>query len=202
MSAMTTLASLMTVREFSELEDTDGLELVDGVVEEVCKGAESGRLAHLLTRLVDDHAIQTKSGIVLPNDIGLDLTVLGRQLLRKPDGQFIRRGRLPGNRPPTGWLTVVPDIAWEVVSPGDRVEALEKKLADYRAAGIPLVWVIYPGTRTARIQHADGRVAFIDADGVLDGGDVLPGFRLRLGDLFDRYEAQIATLDSAEGAPS
>jgi Uma2 family endonuclease len=132
-----------------------------------------------------------------PNDIGIDLTVLGRDVLRKPDGMFVARGRLPGNRPPQGWLTIPPDLAWEVVSPGDRVEPLERKLADYREAGIRLVWVIYPGTRTARIEHPDGRVAFIDSDGFLDGEDVLSGFRIRLGDIFDSYEAEVAALNEA-----
>jgi Uma2 family endonuclease len=199
----TTAADLLTLEEFERLDDTDGLELVDGVVEETCMGMESGQLAKLLMDAVDAVARSSRAGLAVPNDQGVDLRRTGRQLLRKPDGMFIRRGRLPGNRLPTGWLEIVPDIAWEIVSPGDRVEALEKKLADYREAGFPLVWVVYPGTRTARIEHSDGRIAFIDAEGYLEGEDLLPGFRLRLGELFERYEAEVAALneaDAVEGA--
>jgi Uma2 family endonuclease len=195
---MSIASSLLTVDEFSKLDDTDGLELVDGVVEEVAMGAESAKLAHILTRAVDDYAAASRAGIVLPNEVGIDLRPLGRELLRRPDGMFVRRGRLPGNRPPKGWLEVVPDIAWEVVSPNDTVERLEQKLADYRQAGVSLVWVVYPATRTARIERPDGRVQFIDENGYLDGEEVLPGFRLRLGDLFTEYEAEIAALDAAE----
>jgi Uma2 family endonuclease len=161
-------------------------------------GAESGQLARLLLDAVLEVARGSRAGFAIPNDQGVDLRRTGRQLLRKPDGMFIRRGRLPGNRLPAGWFEIVPDIAWEIVSPGDRVEALEKKLADYREAGFPLVWVVYPGTRTARIEHSDGRIAFIDAEGYLDGEDLLPGFRLRLGELFERYEAEVAALNEAD----
>jgi Uma2 family endonuclease len=71
----------------------------------------------------------------------------------------------------------------EVDSPGDVAERLDRKPADHRAAGIPLVWVIYPDTRTAWVYRGE-RAEFIDADGALDGGDVLPGFRLPLADPF------------------
>jgi Uma2 family endonuclease len=196
---MTTVSSLLTVDEFAALDETDGLELVDGVVEEVSMGAESAKLALILAWAVEQRATATRAGMVLPNDVGIDLRRLGRQLLRKPDGMFISRGRLPGNRLPQAWLEIAPDLVW-VVSPGDRVEALERKLADYREAGIRLVWVVYPGTRTARIEHPDGRVAFIDENGYLDGEDVLPGFRFRLGDLFAEYEGQVAALNAAESA--
>lgn len=194
---MAATATLLTVDEFDELEDTDGLELVDGVIEETCMGAESGLVAAELFVAVREFARANRAGLVLPNDVGINLSVLGRQLLRKPDGMFFRRGRLPGNRVPKGWLTVVPDIAWEVVSPRDEVETLERKLLDYREAGIPLTWVIFPGTRTARIQHSDGHVSFIDENGHLDGESLLPGFRLRLGDLFAELDS-LADLEPAD----
>ena len=197
---MSAIASYLTVDEFAELDDTDGLELVDGVVEERCMGIESGVLGGFVKDAVTAFARERRAGWVIPNDMGVDFRWLGRQTLRKPDGFFVARGRFPGNRLPKGWTDVVPDLAWEVVSPGDRVEQLEKKLADYREAGVRLVWVVYPGTRTARIEHPDGRVAFIDSEGFLDGEDVLPGFRLRLGDIFDRYEAEIAALNEADEA--
>jgi Uma2 family endonuclease len=187
-------ASRLTLEEFEQLDDTRGLELVDGVVEELDMGAESLTLADVLGDEMKVHARQTRAGLVITNDIGVDLRGLGTELLRKPDGMFIRKGRLDAGTFPSGWLRIVPDIAWEVVSPGDRAETLERKLQDYREAGFPLVWVIFPGTRSGRIQDATGDSRFLDEDGVLDGGDSLPGFRLRLGDLFAKYDATLAEL--------
>ena len=77
-------------------------------------------------------------------------------MVRRPDVSFIRRGRLPGDVSPDGWIKIPPDLAVEVVSPNDVVEELEEKLEDYQKAGIPLVWVIYPKRRKARVFRLDG----------------------------------------------
>ena len=61
---------------------------------------------------------------------------------------------------------------------------MEQKLDDYFVAGVRLVWYIDPADRTARIFTARDRLTTIDESGFLDGGDVLPGFRLNLGELF------------------
>ena len=72
----------------------------------------------------------------------------------------------------------------EIVSPKDRVEDLDAKLAEYREAGVTLIWVIYPGTRTAHVLGASLSLREVSPDGSLDGGDVLPGFTCKLADLF------------------
>ena len=60
-------------------------------------------------------------------------------LVRRPDVSFVKKGRLPGDVAPKGWVKIPPDLAVEVVSPNDSVEELiEEKLADYRKAGVPL----------------------------------------------------------------
>jgi Uma2 family endonuclease len=101
----------------------------------------------------------------------------------------VRRGKLPEGKPQEGWLTVVPDLVAEVVSPGDEAEDLEQKLLDYREAGIPLIWVIYPKTRSAQVLTPDARLD-VDPDGVLDGRDILPGFTCALADLFASADAE------------
>jgi hypothetical protein len=44
--------------------------------------------------------------------------------------------------------------------------------------------VIDPESRSAHVHRLDGTALDLDEDGVLDGEDVLPGFRCRVGDLF------------------
>ena len=53
-----------------------------------------------------------------------------------------------------------------------------------RIAG--LVWLIDPKKRSARVFHAPDKSILVNAEQTLDGGDVLPGFVLRLTDLLDR----------------
>ena len=102
---------------------------------------------------------------------------------RRPDIGFVSAARLslvPGE----GHVPVRPDLAVGVVSPNDDAEDLEEKLVDYESAGIPLVWVVYPIARVVRVYRSDGSHRKLTEGDTLDGGDVLPGFSVVVGDLF------------------
>jgi Uma2 family endonuclease len=122
--------------------------------------------------------------VVLPQETGIAIWPDRPNLVRKPDALVVRRDRLPGGKLNEGWLAVAPEIVAEVVSPNEPAARLNRKVEDYRQAGIPLIWVIYPDTRTA-IEYRGRHTETIPADGALDGGDVLPGFRLPLAELFE-----------------
>ena len=97
--------------------------------------------------------------------------------------RFIAAGRVPSPRP-SGHVGVRPDLAVEVTSPNDEVDELELKLADYRSAGIPLVWVVLSAVRLVRVLRLDGSVTHLRDGDRLDGGTVLPGFTVAVSDLF------------------
>jgi hypothetical protein len=80
---------------------------------------------------------------------------------------------------------VVPDLAVEVISPHDRAEEVLDKVLEYFRADVRLVWVVYPKQRLIFVFEAPDRVRAISQDDALDGGLVLPGFRLPLANLFD-----------------
>jgi Uma2 family endonuclease len=61
---------------------------------------------------------------------------------------------------------------------------MEDKLAEYFAAGVRLVWYVYTVPREVRVYTAPDRSAVVAEHETLDGGDVLPGFSLRLAELF------------------
>ena len=63
---------------------------------------------------------------------------------------------MPGDIAPKGWVKIPPDLAVEVVSPNDSASELEEKLDDYRTAGVPLIWVIYPELRKVKILRQEG----------------------------------------------
>jgi Uma2 family endonuclease len=79
----------------------------------------------------------------------------------------------------------VPNLAVEVVCPTDRVEDVHRKVDQYLESGIRLVWILWPQTHTVRIYVADETTRELGPDDTLDGGDVLPGFSVRVGELFE-----------------
>ena len=86
---------------------------------------------------------------------------------------------------PAGGVHGAPDLAVEVLSPSDNLVDVQQKVRDYREAGARLVWVIAPAARTATIHRADGSARLLREGDHLDGGDVLPGLAISLGELFD-----------------
>jgi Uma2 family endonuclease len=179
----------ITADEFLDMPESEGAELVDGEIVEVPMGSLSSWLGGQLFGLINAFAIAHRLGWVFPQETGIAVWEEDPHRVRKPDLTFVRRNRLPGG-PSEGWLTVVPDLVVEVVSPGDRVGDLERKLQEHREAGIPLIWVIYPATKSAHVMGAKKARAEFGADGVLDGGDILPGFTCELAALFAAAEAQ------------
>ena len=166
------------------MPDTEGAELVDGRVVEVSMGSMSSWLGGELLFLIRLYLRQHDLGWVFPQETGMAIWPGRPMHVRKPDLAFVRRGRLPGGKPEEGWLTVAPDLAVEVVSPGDTAEGLEQKLDEYREAGIRLMWVLYPASRKAVVLRGDGSRMEVGPDGALSGEDVLPGFECSLPDLF------------------
>lgn len=106
---------------------------------------------------------------------------------RRPDMAFVSAGRWPLNRPmplrDNAW-DVVPDLAAEVVSPNDLAEEIIQKLLEYFQAGVRLVWVVYPQQQLVYVHESPTQVRGLTRQDELDGGAVLPGFRLPLANLF------------------
>lgn len=176
-------SSSITADDFLLMPESEGAELVDGDIVEVPMGSISSWIGGRLHTFVDVFLLTNNLGWALPQESGIAIWP-GRNRVRKPDLTYVRVERLPGGRLAEGWLTVVPDLVAEVVSPRDLAEDLEQKLAEHREAGIPLIWVIYPATRTAQILGANRQRTELGADGVLDGEDILPGFSVPLADIF------------------
>jgi Uma2 family endonuclease len=111
--------------------------------------------------------------------------------VRAPDFAYVRSERLENGVVPVGYLKFGPDLAVEVSSPTDRTGAVLQKTGQWLEAGCELVWVIDPQRRSAQVYAADGSIALLDEDDALDGAGVLPGFRVRLGDLWSDITADV-----------
>ncbi len=71
-----------------------------------------------------------------------------------------------------------------MVSPSDRPAEVAEKVALYLAAGVPLVWVLLVGPETIAVHRPGREPTVLNTEDVVEGGDVLPGFRLRVSELF------------------
>ncbi len=99
--------------------------------------------------------------------------------VRAPDVGFVQRDRVP-NPLPRGYVEFAPDLALEVLSPGNRPGEMLAKIGDWLKAGARLVWIVDPIRRTARVYRADGTEALLTFEDSFDGEDVLPGLTLSL----------------------
>jgi Uma2 family endonuclease len=173
-----------TPEDLLAMPDGKAYELVDGRLVERNRGAESswigGRLHTRLDRFCDDH----RFGHFWPADNGYQCFPHAPKLVRRPDVSFIRTGRLPGDALPRGHVRIAPDLAVEVVSPEDLVAELDEKLEDYQKAGVRLVWVIYPESRTVSVYRNEGSASRLHQDEELSGEEVIPGFLCKVGSLF------------------
>jgi Uma2 family endonuclease len=159
-------------------------ELVDGVLVDKPMGYYESLLAALLIgffrRFLDEHDL----GFVL----GADATLrLAPGVVRLPDVSFVSWERVPGRRLPREPIPdLAPDLAVEVLSPGNTEAEMARKLQDYFAAGCRLVWYVDPDDRAVRVYTAPTAVRTVREGDILDGGAVLPGFRLAVREWFER----------------
>ncbi len=159
-------------------------ELVDGALVEKPMGAFSSWVAGLILHMLAAAAQDKGLGWVLPPDTGYQCFPDEPQKVRKPDVSLIRRGRLPGERIPSGHIRIAPDLAVEVISPNDLFYEVDAKVSEYLTAGIPVVWVVNPDARTVQVYHADHSFERLQETDELTLPELLPEFRCRVAALF------------------
>jgi len=168
-------------------------ELVDGVLVEKVMGFYESILAMLLGHFLNEYLETNPCGIVSGADG--QFRILPTKM-RVPDLAFIGWDRFPGGQLPGDRVCkVAPDLAVEILSSGNTQQEMEQKLDEYFEARVRLVWYIDPRTRTASIYTTHRQMTTIDTSGYLDGGDVLPNFKLRLGELFERADRRKQPVD-------
>jgi Uma2 family endonuclease len=176
-STVTTAAQLLAMGD-----ESSGLELVRGQLRAMSPASHwhavvGGRIAIALGAFVR----AAELGEVSSSEPGF---VLARNpdTVLAPDVAFVCAARLP-RRWGDGWFEGAPDLAVEVLSPGDRMPAVRKKVALWLLHGTRSVWVASPKRRTVTVHRDDGPVATFRRDGVLVDR-VLPGFRVAVDTLF------------------
>jgi Uma2 family endonuclease len=173
-----------TPEQLLEREDGHRFELIDGKLVERKMGAWSSQVALNIMGLLREYVHPKKLGKLFGTDCGYQIFADKPNQVRYPDGSFIAKGRLPEDKTPGGYVRIAPDLAVEAVSPNDTAEEVEAKRIAFLRAGVRLLWVIYPESRTVHVYRKGGGAAALEEGDELTGEDVLPGFVCKVADLF------------------
>lgn len=177
---------LMTTEDLERLPEDDlRYELVRGELVRMSPVKhEHGTVTHLVSYYLNEFVLPRGLG-----DIGGEEGfVVEREpdTVRAPDVHFVRADRVPIGQVADQFVEGGPDLAVEVRSPSESLAGLLSKADEYLAAGTRLVWIFDPASRTVYVRASDGTTQSLTTEDVLDGGEVLPGFRLPLRKIFDR----------------
>jgi len=178
-----------TVDDVIRLSDHEDrlYELVDGILVAKTAGYEesciAGRILTLLNIFVEPRGL----GLVA----GADGTIqLDMNLVRIPDVSFVSWERVPGGAVPREPVPLLaPDLAVEVISRSNTPKEMGEKLQDYFEKGVRLVWYVRPRNRVEDVYTSPSHFTRLTISAQLGGGDVLPGFSVQVGELFQKPKA-------------
>lgn len=180
-------SKIYTWEDALAMPDGERYEVINGELRERVMSFGSSAIATLIGYLLQTWARQGHPGTVTGSDGGFTIFGWSPGDVRMPDVAYISKGRLP-RIPARGWVDVAPELAVEVVSPTDRITDAEDKAQDYIRAGVDLVWVVVPSTKSVHVWRKNGERAVLRVGGTLSGEDVLPGLSIPVGDLFSELE--------------
>lgn len=158
-------------------------ELVDGVLVEKIMGFPESTLALRIAFLIQLFLEKNPLGIVAGAD---GATRLLPTKVRVPDVCFVSWDRLPvrGIVPPEPILDLAPDLVVEILSKGNTRGEMSGKLREYFFAGVRRVWYVEPKNRTVQDYTSPEQMTTLTEGQTLDGGEVLPGLRIPLAEIF------------------
>lgn len=182
---MATALQLTTADELLRMPD-DGwrYELVEGELRKMTPaGSEHGFLSNEVSWHLTEHVRRNRLGRVFGAETGFRV---GRNpdTVLAPDVAFIRQARIDAVGIPKAYFPEAPALVVEVVSPGDTVDEVDAKMRRWLHAGIEMGWVVHPGGRRVTVYRAPDEICVLTENDVLDGGSVVEGFSLRVGELF------------------
>lgn len=151
-------------------------------------GGGHGQVSATVAAMLWHHVRSLKLGKTYTNETGF---ILRRDpdTVRAPDVAFIHRDHERSAADHRGFLPGAPDLAVEVVSPGDNRREVHAKALDWIAGGSRLVWIVWPDQRQVTVYtppaQPENEPRTLNAEDQLTGGNVLPDFRYPVRDLFE-----------------
>ncbi len=168
-----------------EIHEREGraCELVDGILVEKTMGQYESRLALQIAWLLMNFVNPRKLGSVFGAD---GFMKLQPGLIRIPDVSFVSKERLKAAclRPGGKIQPLVPELAVEVLSPGNTKQEMDRKLTEFFQAGVELVWYVDPRAQRVTIYRSEIPSEILQPPAELNGDPVLPGLSISLTELF------------------
>jgi Uma2 family endonuclease len=146
-------------------------------------GWEHGEFVYNLQTLLGYFIRQNRLGRGFGAETGF-LLKRNPDTVRAPDFAFIAKQNLPKTRPTEAFWPGAPDLAVEVLSPGDTSGEVKEKIDEWLAAGCAAVWVVDPKLQTVTIYQSPSDVRVVTAGETLHGDPVVPGFSCAVEELF------------------
>lgn len=159
-------------------------ELVRGEIRKMTPaGSEHGKVGGRLTVALGSYVLAHGLGEVYLAETGFRLAS-DPDTVRAPDISFIRSERVQALGIVRSYVPGAPDLAVEVVSPGDTYTEVGAKVLEWLDAGTRLVIVVDPWKRWVTVYHSRDDIHVLSEDDVLDGGEVVPGWTMPVRSLF------------------
>lgn len=160
-------------------------ELVAGELRKMAPaGWEHGDIGGQLEGLLWQHVRKHRLGKVFLAETGF-LLASDPDTVRAPDIAFIRKERIPRDRPRAAFWPGAPDLAVEVVSPGDTFSEVVEKVQEWLDAGAMMVWVVDPKRHSVTVYGAPSDIRVLSENDELSGEEVVPGFRCAVREIFE-----------------
>lgn len=171
----------ITENEFLRLPD-DGrkYELVNGDVKDVPSGFEHDAIGANVSALL--MPFTRGKGVLAGSQAGFRMA---NGNLRSPDVSYTRKERLTNGKPEKGFRNGAPDLCIEVISPSEDPAEMQQKVREYFDSGAEQVWHLYPEERRLRQFLSPIDSHLLEPEAELDASTLIPGFRIRVADLFD-----------------
>lgn len=176
--------------EYEELPDAEpalprGFEFVDGQLEELNVSFLSTFLAGRCYKHLANFVEPRRLGWVTPEGTSYRCFPDDPTRVRRADTAFHRLEKVTTEQALTeGYMSVVPDLVVEVVSPHDIADAVNRKLLEWMRAGVSLVWIVHPLDRTIHAYTSPSGVRLFTEADILTAEPVLPEFRVPMAELF------------------
>ncbi len=182
---MTLTTQQMTAAELWQMPD-DGFryELVQGeLIKMVPTGGEHGAITLRLAWRLAQHVEENKLGVTYAAETGFKLAT-DPDTVRAPDIAFVRQARLDEIGQTRSFWPGAPDLVIEVISPSDVYAEVEDKVFDWLDAGAQMVVIVNPRRHSVTVYRSRENIRVLNESDVLEGGDVVPGWSVKLADIF------------------
>lgn len=178
-------ATRMTAEEFErDYLDAFSIELVNGrVVELMPGGADHGLAVSNATGILRAWANKSRKGRVFAGEVGI-ITQRKPDSVRGADVAYYSFKRLARGKRPSGFFSLAPDLAVEVLGIGKGWDAALKKASEYLSAGAARAWILAPRGRTLHGLSADAPPRQLTHRDVIRDPGVLPGFSCKVAEFF------------------